>query len=238
MSGSGGTCSAIHFNMTGGANTSLYPDSNPDSDHLIENLYIFGFDANTSRHAIHLQAGSGDHNRGNQIKNCQIRSNYANPGGTGIWLNGSSDSYIAECHIGGYNIGYDIGGGNSKLSANKSFYSNVYGVRITSGRALVSGHESQDDDTGMFFDGVPATATGLVVDTSNAAGIRLSNDRVQLVGFNIFLRGGARYTTQQRGLWYDGTYSNCCVIGNVENSGITTPVSGTVPTGTNFVTVS
>jgi hypothetical protein len=240
MSGSGGTCSAIHFNMTGGANTSLYPDSNPDSDHLFENLYIFGFDANTSRHGIYLQGGSGDHNRGNQIKNCQIRSNYTNPGGTGVWLNGSSDSYVAECHIGGYNIGYDIGGGNSKLSANKSFYSNVYGVRITSGRALVSGHESQDDDTGIFLDGVPATCTGLVIDTSNAAGLRVSNDRIQAVGFNIFNRGGGRYATTQRGIWYDNAvaFTNCCIIGNVENSAITTSISGPPATGTNLVTVS
>lgn len=237
-SGSGGTCSAIHFNMTGGANTSAYPDSNPDSDHHIHDLYIFGFDTNTTRNGIWLQAGSGDHNRGNIISHIQARSNYANAGGNGIWLNGASDSYISECHVGGWTNAYVIAGGNSKMSCNKSFYSNQYGVWITSGRALVSGHESQDESTGMFFDGVPGTATGLVVDTCDVAGIRVSNDRLQIIGFNVFNRGGGRYVTQQRGLWYDGTLLNCSIIGNVENSAITTPVSGTTPTGTNLVTIS
>lgn len=237
-SGGGGTCSAIHFNMTGGANTSAYPDANPDSDHLIENMYIFGFDANTSRNGIWLQAGSGDHNRGNMVRNIQMRGNYANPGGVGIYFNGASDSYIEACHLGGYNVGYQIAGGNTKLIGNKSFYSNTYGVWVTSGRALIEGHESQDDDTGLFLDGVPGTCTGLVIDTSNAAGLRVSNDRLQIIGFNIFNRGGGRYGTTVRGLWYDGAFTNCAIIGNVENSLITTPVSGTAATGTNFVTVS
>jgi hypothetical protein len=237
-SGGGGTCSAIHFNMTGGANTSTYPDANPDSDHLIENLYIFGFDANTARNGIWLQAGSGDHNRGNIVRNIQMRGNYANPGGVGIYFNGASDSYIEACHLGGYNVGYQIAGGNTKLIGNKSFYSNQYGVWVTSGRALISGHESQDDDTGLFLDGVPATCTGLVVDTSNASGIQVSNDRQQIIGFNIFNRGGGRYATTVKGLWYDGAFTNCAIIGNVENSAITTPISGTPATGTNMVTVS
>lgn len=237
-SGSGGTCSGINFNLTGGANTSSYPDSNPDSDFLLDNLYVFGFDANTSRNGVYLNAGSGDHNRGNMIRNLQVRSNYTNPGGTGIYYNGASDSYISNCHVGGYNIGYQIAGGNTKMDCNKSYYSNQYGVYITSGRALVSGHEAQDDDTGLFLDGVPATLTGLVVDTCNAAGIRFSNDRIQAIGFNVFVRSGGRYATQARGIWYDGTFTNCAIIGNVENSSITTPVSGTVPTGTNLVTIS
>lgn len=237
-SGSGGTCSAIHFNMTGGANTSAYPDSNPDSDHLIENLYIFGFDANTSRNGIYLQAGSGDHNRGNMVRNIQMRSNYANPGGTGIYFSGASDSYISNCHVGGFNINYQIAGGNTKMDCNKSFYADIYGVYVTSGRALIDGHESQDEDTGIFLDGVPATTGGLVIDTCNVAGLRVSNDRVQAVPFNLFLRSGGRYATQQRGIWYDGSFTNCAIIGNVENSSITTAVSGTVPTGTNLVTIS
>lgn len=237
-SGAGGTCSGIHFNMTGGANTSAYPDSNPDSDHRIENLFVFGFDANTSRNGIWLQAGSGDHNRGNIVSAIQMRSNYANPGGTGIYFQGASDSYIAHCHVGGYNINYQIAGGNSKMDCNKSFYADQYGVYVTSGRALVDGHESQDEDTGIYLDGVPATTGGLVVDTCNLAGIQFSNDRIQATGFNVFVRSGGRYATQAKGIWYDGTFTNCAIIGNVENANMTTPVSGTVPTGTNLVTVS
>lgn len=234
-SGSGGTCSAIDFDMTSSGSTSTYPDSNPDSDHLIENLYIDEF-RGTNRHGVYLHSTGTANNRGNIVRDLQIRDC---TGGMGIYFDGASDSYIGFCHIGGSgDTAYRIAGGNTKMIGNKSFYSNNCGVWITSGRALVSGHESQDESTGLFFDGVPGTATGLVVDTCDVAGIRVSNDRLQIVGFNIFLRSGGRYTTQQRGLWYDGTFTNCAIIGNVENASITVPISGTVATGTNFVTVS
>lgn len=234
-SGSGGTCSAIDFDMTSSGNTSLYPDSNPDSDHYIVNLYIDEF-RGTNRHGVYLHATGTANNRGNIVKDLQIRDC---TGGCGIFFDGASDSYIETCHVGGSgDSGYRIAGGNTKLIGNKSFYSNAYGVWVTSGRVNITGHESQDDSTGFFFDGVPGTAVGLVSDTSDVAGIRVSNDRLQIIGFNVFLRSGGRYTTQQRGIWYDGTFTNCAIIGNVENASITTPESGTVPTGTHLVTIS
>lgn len=234
-SGSGGTCSAIDFDMTSSGNTSGYPDSNPDSDHYIANLFIDEF-RGTNRHGVYLHATGTANNRGNIVKDLQIRDC---TGGCGIFFDGCSDSYIETCHVGGSgDSGYRIAGGNTKLIGNKSFYSNAYGVWVTSGRVNITGHESQDDSTGFFFDGVPGTAVGLVSDTSDVAGIRVSNDRLQIIGFNVFLRSGGRYTTQQRGIWYDGTFTNCAIIGNVENASITTPESGTVPTGTHLVTIS
>lgn len=236
----GGSCSAIDFDMTDGANTSGYPDANPDSDHFIHNLFIDEF-RGTGRHGVYLHAAPtvavpNPHNRGNMVKDLQIRDC---TGGNGIYFDGASDSYIECCHVGGSgDTGYRIAGGNTKMSDNKSFFSNNCGVWVTSGRANVVGHESQDESTGLFFDGVPGTAVGLVVDTCDVAGIRVSNDRLQIMGFNAFVRSGGRYTTQQRGLWYDGAFTFCSIIGNVENANMTTPISGTPATGTNFVTVS
>lgn len=234
-SGAGGTCSAIDFDMTSSGNTSSYPDTNPDSDHIFENLFIDEF-RGTNRHGVYLHSTGTANNRGNMIRNLQIRDC---TGGNGIFFDGASDSYIEACHVGGSgDTGYRIAGGNTKMIGNKSFYSSNCGIWVTSGRVNITGHEAQDDSTGVFLDGVPGTAVGLVIDTCDVAGLRLSNDRVQAIGVNIFVRSGGRYTTQQRGIWYDGSFTNCAVIGNVENANMTTPISGTVPTGTNLVTVS
>ena len=234
-SGGGGTCSAINIDMTAGASTSDYPDTNADAYHHIHDLYIDEF-RGTGRHGIYLHAGSGDNNRGNIIDRIQIRDTTS---GSGIYLSAASDSFISNCHVGGSGLyGYHIATGNTKISNCKSFYSNTAGFYFSSGRGIVSGCESQDDSTGFFFDGSPYAASGLIADTCDVAGIRVSTSTLVLVGFNVFLRSGGRYATQQRGVYYDASYTNCTLIGNVENSGITTPISGPVPTGTNFVTVS
>jgi len=234
-SGSGGTCSAVKFDRTASGNTSSYPDTNPDSDDLLENLYIDEF-RGAGRNGVWMYSTGTANNRGNILRNLQIRDCV---NGFGVILDGASDCFIEGCHVGGSgDTAFRIAGGNTKMTGNKSFYSDNCGVWVTSGRVNIVGHEAQDDSTGVFLDGVPGTAVGLVLDTCDVAGLRVSNDRIQAVGFNAFVRGGGRYATQQRGIWYDGTFTNCAIIGNVENANMTTPISGTVPTGTNFVTVS
>jgi hypothetical protein len=231
-SSSGGTCSGINFDMTGSGSTSLYPDSNPDSDHHIHDLYITGFNSSTSRHAVYLHAGSGDNNRGNIIYGLQIRGTYT--GGSGIWLQAASDSFISDCHIGGMNYGYRIDTGNTKISNSKSFYSQTAGFYFTSGRGALTGLEAQDDEVGFYFDGSPYTAAGLVADSCNQAGFRVSTSELIIAGLSAFNRGGVgsgiRFETSQRGVWYDGTYNNINLVGNVKAANTTTPISGTTPT--------
>ena len=229
-SSGGGTCSAIHYDMTGGSNTSGYPDINPDGDHSIFNLIIDEF-RGTGRNGIYLQGGSGDHNRGNMIDKIQIRDC---TGGHGIWLSGASDSYIMNCHVGGSGgDGYRIQTGNTKISNCKSFYSIGRGFYWSSGRGVISNCESQDDATGYYFDASPQTASCLIADSSNVAGIQVSTSELCITGFTILNRGGVgsgiQYETTQRGIYFDATYNDCLLIGSVKAANITTPISGTVP---------
>lgn len=229
-SGAGGTCSAIHYNMTGGSTTGGYPDINPDGDHSIHDLVIDEF-RGSSRNGIYLQGGSGDHNRGNMIDKIQIRDCTT---GHGIWLSGASDSYIMNCHVGGSGgDGYRIQTGNTKISNCKSFYSLGNGFYWSSGRGIVSNCESQDDNIGYYFDASPQTASCLIADSSNVAGIQVSTSELCITGFTILNRGGVgsgiQYETTQRGIYFDATYNDCLLIGSVKAANITTPISGTVP---------
>jgi len=229
-SSSGGTCSAIDFDMSTGSSTSGYPDTNADAYHHIHDLFIDEFTANTSRHGIYLHAGSSPNNknRANMIDRIQIRGNYTNAGGVGIYLSAASDSFIMNCHVGeAGTANYRIATGNTKIANCKSFYGNTYGFWFDgSGRGTVTGCESQDDDTGYYFDGAPYTCAALTADTSNVAGMRVSTNDLQLNSFSIFNRSGGRYATQTRGLWYDGTYTDLNLTGQIVPTSITTPVSG------------
>jgi hypothetical protein len=228
---SGGTCSAIDFDMTGGNDTSLYPPTSPDSYHHVHDLYVYAFEANANRNGIKMWAGSTANNRGNIIDRIQMRTNYTSPSGHGIWLTAASDCLISNCHIGGMGgNAFNIQTGNTKIVNCKSFYTTGAGFYFSSGRGIISNCESQDDETGYYFDASPQTASGLIADTSNVAGIRVSTSEMTLTGFTVFNRGNGRYAATQRGLWYDGTYNDTTLIGAVKASAITTPISGTVPT--------
>lgn len=238
--GGGGSCSAIDYDMTGsiaaggtgdGSNP-VYPLANPDSYHQIHGLYITQFRGGT-RHGIYLHSAATANNRANRVSGITMRD----CSGNGIYLQAASDCTITDCEIGGSGgSGFHIATGNTKILGCKSFYSNVNGFYFSSGRGIVEGCESQDDNTGFFFDASPQMAAGLVADSANAAGIRVSSSDLVIAGFQIFSRGGPgsgiRYEVSQRGIWYDGAYSRCTILGNVKASvGITAPVSGTAPTG-------
>jgi len=231
LNGNGsGTSHGIDFDMTASDNTSNYPDVNGDSYHSIHDLLIKGF-TNGTRHGVYLHATGTANNRGNIVANLQIRD----CSGNGIYFSASSDNFISTCHVGGSkDTGIRIATGNTKIVNCKTFYSGIedsttsgYGFYMTSGRGLLSGCESQDDNTGFFFDGNPYVGTGLVADSALNAAIRIGTNSQVLNGFTVFNRGGSiRYPTSTRGLYFDGTYTDLNVTGTVAPSNITTKISG------------
>jgi hypothetical protein len=231
----GGTCNAVDFDMTSSGNTSSYPDTNPDSYHMIHDMYVSGFTGGT-RHGVYLHSAATANNRGNMIYNLQMR----NFSGNGIYLSAASDSFIQNCHIGTVTgTGIYIATGNTKISNCKTFYCDTYGFYLSSGRGVVAGCESQDNAIGFMFDGTQWTASALVADTSSTAGIQVSSSQVQLNSISIFVRSGGRYTTQTNGLYFDAAYSDCTVVGYVNPSSITTPISGSLASASrNFMRVS
>jgi hypothetical protein len=232
---SGGTCNAIDFDMSSSGVTTGYPDTNPDSYHMIHDLYVGGFTGGT-RHGVYLHASTTANNRGNMIYNLQMR----NFSGNGIYLSASSDSFIQNCHVGTVTgTGIYVNTGNTKVNNCKTFYCDTYGFYFASGRGAVVGCESQDNAIGFMFDGSPYVASGIVCDTSLTCGIQVSSSQLQLNGFDVFLRSGGRYATQTQGLFFDAAYSDCTVVGFVNPSGITTPISGSLASASrNFMRVS
>lgn len=221
--GSGGSCNGIDFDMTGSGSTSSYPSSSPDSYHHIHDLFVDGFEGGT-RHGVNIWSGSTSNNRGNIIDRLQVR----NISGDGIRLSSASDSFISNCHVGTVNgSGYRIATGNTKIANCKSFYCDTYGLYATSGRGTLTGFESQDDSTGIYLDAQPWSASALTVDTSSVAGLRLGASGMAVAGFTVFLRGSGRYATMGIGLHIDGSHTDMSLLGSVNPSNITTPISGT-----------
>lgn len=216
----GATASGIWCESTTASNDySTYPPTDPDPDLKIDNLLIRGFANGTTRHGIVIGADM----RGTIIESLQMRQF----SGHGIWFTGAPDSHISLVHMGGAaGNGFYIQGGNVKLTNVKAYFCDDAAFRITSGRGSIVGAESQDSHIGFVFDGSPMVASGLVADTSETDGIIASAQQLQLHPFQVFTRGSGRYATCLRGLTVDAVYNDCNVQGNVDPSGVTTPVSG------------
>ena len=224
--GMGGTAvHGIHYDMSGGTDTTDYPNTDPDSYHYINNLLINGFTTST-RHGIWLYASATANLRAAVIDAIDMRVS----SGDGIRLETCSDSFVANCHVGGSGgSGYYINGGNTRMANNKSFFSNTHGLWLVSGRCTVVGYETQDDFQGIIIDGSPSVLTGLTIDTSSASGLQVSSSKAVVGSFSIFNRGGGRYATTTLGLYFDATYTDLQIgPGNIEPASVTTPVSGAV----------
>ena len=235
--GSGGTCKAIDYDMTGssgGTETRGYPAVNPDSYHYVVDCLITGF-AGANRDGVFIHSTGTANNRGNIIRGLQIRD----CGRDGISFSSASDSFISECHIGGsVRYGYNISTGNTKVTGCKSFYSVVAGFFFGSGRGTLTGLEAQDDKIGFHFSGVPYVATSMVADSCET-GIKVSTDRLVMTSFSVFHRGvTSPYPATLVGLQFDSAYADMLILGQVDNSNVTTPISATVPGTRSFMRVS
>lgn len=223
----GSTSHGIYFEGNGGTSRGGYPDSNPDTDHWIDNCWIHSFSgAGTTRHGILVQTSTGTAvERGGIISNCQIRF----CSGDGVSIVAASDWRVIACHIGTMTrYGVRCSGGNTEVVNTKAYFCDTVGFYASSGRCMFTGCVSQDNEIGFFFDGAPTMASSLIADTSDAAGIQVSSAQCNVNGFQIFVRSGGRYTTQVKGLYFDATYADLSIVGSVQPANITTPVSGTV----------
>lgn len=229
---SGGACNAIDYDMTSSGSTSLYPGINPDSYHIIEDLLITGFSGTGSRCGVKLWASGTANNRGNYLRQLQIRDT----GTYGIWLNTSSDNSIDLVHIGGSgDSGIVLAGGNTRVTNAKTFYSDNYGMQITSGRCTITGFESQDDASGVLVSGAQTMIAGMTIDTASTAGLVVSSSTAYLSGVQVYLRGSGRYSTMTTGISITGGGTSAVIKASVNPSNITTSVSGTPSSASEIV---
>lgn len=213
----GGTCLGIGFRCSGGSGSrKSRPDSNPDPDITIHDLFISGFKGAAGRHGVVMDSDC----RGSILDRLQIRD----CSGDGVWMKDSPDSHLSNIHMGGASLcGFRTTGGNVKFTNCKAFYCDDAGFSIESGRGALSGCESQDNVNGFRFS-ADCVASALTADTFKDAGFIISSDRVQILGASAFNRGGGRYATSTNGFVLNGR-NNLNIVGFANK--VTTPVFGT-----------
>jgi hypothetical protein len=227
--GSGGACHGINYYALAGSRSG-YPDSNPDPDNMVCDLYIHGFTTGT-RHGIYMNEDL----RGTFLDRLHIRQ----CSGHGIFFLNSPDSHISNCHVGTITLsGYRINGGNCKLTNSKAYFCDVSGFAIVNARTIVGDCESQDNAVGFDFAQSQIVASNLLVDTSSADGIIVNGNQISLNGFVILVRTGGRYGTQTNGIRFVGTPTDTHATGVVVPTNITNKVSGTFTGARNFIRIS
>lgn len=220
---SGGTCDAIHFDMTDASpSTSGYPDTNPDADHHVFNLWIHQFSSAAGRNGITMTGTGSTNSRGQDIHDCQIRI----CSGTSVELSGASDSRLRGIHVGGALIGFDIASGNIQIDNCKAYFCDTTAFSFTGSRTTAANLECQDSATGFILGSSNGNFANLTVDTFSADGIKI-NSACVLQGFSIYMRGGGRYATGARGLNIGSAQADLMAYGRIVPGSITTPVSGT-----------
>lgn len=221
---SGGSCAAVYFDNSGTTSFAGYPGSSPDAYHHIHDLYVNGFES-TSRDGIVMYSSTSD-NRGSMVSRCRIK----NVAGSGIVMNGSSDSVISDCTVGTVNdYGILAAGGNVKINGGKVMYADTAGVYASSGRGVISGFEVQDCYDGIYLNAPHWALSAVTVDTSSRYSLRIGDSNIAANGIDIFNRAGGRYATTGYGIYVDAAHTDLTIVGVVDGSArMTTPYSGTV----------
>lgn len=234
---SGGTGNGVDWDMTASGNTSTYPDTNPDADSTIHNLFLSGFSTGTTRTGIRVWAASTANNRGTMISQIQGRGFT----GDGISYESASDSYISDTHIGNADgAGHRVAGGDTKLTNVKSFFC-ATGYEVSSSRALMHGVSAQDNAIGVNISpGTDCTGAAWIIDSCSTDGLIITNS-VNLGEVTVVNRTGGRYATQTNGVRISGTVTDAVLSGRITPAGITNKFVGSpgsrfrtwMPDGTN-----
>ncbi|MGB5930747.1 MAG: hypothetical protein WBH03_21370 [Cyclobacteriaceae bacterium] len=163
----------------------------------------------TARKGIWLTGASGG-SRESQMSWCLLWNSEEEC----LMVDGSSDSQISNIRVngGGTNVNAaEIGGGNTKLSDSKSYYSEGTGAGwlVSSSRCEISDCASQDaGGWGFDFQGTDVTATGLVADSnsreSTAGGFRIAADGLYS-GLHAFDRNQTPASRQDTAIAFSGS---------------------------------
>lgn len=228
---SGGTGDGIYLLANSDDYTGVI-DTDPDPDFLIHDLLITGFGNGTTRDGIHMGLDS----RGTIINNVQIRS----VSRYGIFMEDSPDSHITNVHIGTVGTtGFQITGGNVKMTSCKAYYCDSWGFDIQSGRGQLIGCESQDNANGVRIGTGNVSVAGLIVDTSDVTGLSIAGNYSSLHGITIFNRSSGRYPNTNTGIVFSGTPNHITLTAVVDPSDVvSTAFSGTTSGTANFIRVS
>lgn len=218
----GGTCDALVYASDTASNPSGYPNTSPDPDCYAYDLFVQGFRTpgvgGAGRNGLHLATDM----RGTLLHTCQVRS----CSGDGVLLSNTPDSHVDRIHVGGIDgWGFNIDGGNNKVTNSKAYYCGLGGMRLHGSRGTFTCLEVQDSVVGVDI-GATCTLSGVTVDTCQNDGIVVRSTGVSLQAFQVLWRSGARYPSQARGVSFVGSPSEVTAIGRVGTNGIGTKVSG------------
>lgn len=237
----GGTSSAVVYRNSDGnigdakgatGDHNGTPGNDPDSSHVLSDLFVRNFSNGTARHGIFMDADARDP----KVSRIRVRS----CSGTGFKMNDSSDGKYSQNIAIGCNIGYDIGGGSNMFTTCKAAYSDVDGWVVASSRLHLIGCHAQDNGRhGFNVSGVDPAMSGCVADSNrrldtSGYGLNLSSSRAIVEGFHAYDRGQSAQA-QTQGMNISGA-SDIYLTGNVRIPTGTTYVNGT-PGGNSYVRV-
>lgn len=213
----GGTCNAIDYDMTGSTNAgvSTYPATNPDANHQIHDLLIWGFDSGT-RSGIKIWCTSTANNRVNRISGVLIRDISQH----GIWLQSASDDRLSDIEIGGCTggSGFYIDTSNCRLTNCKAFYCDgtLGAFYINSDYASLAACEAQESVVGFTINGLGVIGQ-IQANVCQTDGVVISRSQVRLdvqVTWKTGLRWGSTPTTN--GIKFTGSPTDVHVTGHVD----------------------
>jgi hypothetical protein len=237
----GGTSSAVVYRNSDGTigtakgatgdHTSV-PGNDPDSSHIISDLFIRNFSNGSERHGIFMDADARDP----KVSRVRVRAN----SGTGFKMNDSSDGKYSQCIAIGCNIGWEVGGASNMFTTCKAAYSDTDGWVLSSSRLHLVGCHSQDNGRhGYNVSGVDPALTGCVADSNrrldaSGYGLTISSARGVVEGFHAYDRGqSAQQQTQGVNI---GSADDLYMTGNIRLPSGTAYVTGT-PTGGSYVRI-
>lgn len=186
-------------------------------------------------HSMWITGPGGTGNaRGVRIENCL----FVDPGLAGLWDDGSSDMQVINCKAeGGVGVGwahYMMAGGNSKVSASKSSFSDADAYLCTSSRVEVTGCAAQDAGRyGFNVSGSDVSMVSCIADSNmrlnasqgiGGAGFLIASPGIY-EGLHMFDRAETPTSRQTKGIVFSGAPQNVFLTGRSNFNSTGSPIS-------------